>query len=881
MGTLKTNIIRNYGLSINKKYLTFTAAEDNCQIKLYSEGTALPSRLSLEYTTNGYTWRPYTFTDVEEDGSVVSYDGETITLLYAGDFVQFRASTNNTTTSHFSQSSDYYEPDGYYRFSITGGNAYGSGNVMSLLYKRVSGDVPEGAFFKLFYNCDKLISAPYLGGMGNLKSRCFSYMFAGTNIDSFTFVGNLSMVVYKEHLTAMFQSCIRLTEVSDIYWYGEATQSYFGLKQTFMDCTSLLKTPRAIRVGNGNSYHNNSLQRSFYGCTSLVDAYELRHQQEYYAIYRNIKECFMNCTSLKYPPYMNYGDFVAGSGGGGQEYLRRFFKNCTSLKEIIMRGSDGYGNCFHASYTYDWLNNVSPKGTFFCEAGTKHIFSPHAIPYGWDIVEIEEGFCFTAEVAGSQLSLDRVGDIEDLEIQTATDGGTDAATWTTYEYGTVITLANVGDKVYFRSTSRKPGNVLYKSPTAYYKFRRYNSNDRVSASGNIFALLRLYGTYVPDTDIDVYKFYKLFDGFGIIQNAVFPKDIDATFGNYYFYQMYRSEPITSVVLDYKKAKFTNHCFNDCFRECTRLTSATIKIHSNQLSNNCFQRMFYNCSNLSRIEVYFTNWGYMDNWLTGVAATGLFIHPKGLDVTTHDESHVPAGWTTKTWEEEICDQYPSVAALVQQYPALGDLIDTCPNLGAVLDQYPNLVHSLVNTGSTPYLVENGTIFKFTNVYPHQYMAMEFVYYKPEAGTVIKVFSRAALTQGWFSVYHAQSWIRLCFGDVTPSDTGTACGEAGKHTVYISKDAIKYDGVDKANDNKGIMRGNFYTFTAGNYLFPSQLYMEGGHTFYSLKIWESDVLTHHYVPLEDNKIADIADLDDVKIIIGTNSNEGVATFGLETV
>lgn len=877
MGTLKTNIIRNYGKSVNAKYLTFTAAENNCQIKLYSEGTALPSRLSLEYTTNGYTWRPYTFTDVIENGSVVSYDGETVSLPYAGNFVQFRASANNTTTSHFSNDSEYYEPDGYYRFSITGGNVYGSGNVMSLLYKKMSGNVPDGAFFKLFYYCVKLISAPYLNGMGILGNRCFFRMFAFSKIDSFAFIGTLNMTTKRKILLGMFEYCTLLTDVSDIYWSGNTEQSYFGINSTFRG-TSLSKTPSVICVGTASSYDEDSLQCSFYGCTSLVDASGLNHKKERTPIYRSIKECFMNCTSLKYPPYMNYAEFIAGSGGGGQDYLRRFFKNCTSLKEIIMSGNDGNGQCYHQSYTYDWVRNVSPKGTFFCDAGTKRIFSPHAIPLGWNVEEIDDSpLCFTADIAGSKLSLDRVGDIEDLEIQTSTDG----STWTTYEYGTVITLANVGDKVYFRSTSRKPGNVLYKSATDYYRFKRYNNNHRVSISGNLFTLLRLYGTYVPDSDA-TNVFYSLFNSFKIIQKVLLPKDLDATF-NHSFYRTNMNTSITSVVLDYKKAKFTNLCFYECFRECRNLTSATIKIRSNQLSSRCFQRMFSGSSNLSRIEVYFTTWGYMTDWVSGVAATGLFIHPKGLDVTTQDTSHVPVGWTTKTWEEEVCDQYPSVAALVQQYPALGDVVDTYPNLGAVLDQYPNLVHSLVNTGNKPYIANNSQSWGFTGVYPHQYMAMEYVYYKPGVNTKMSVISRASTTQGWFAVdFGVDGWKRLAFGDVAPDNQGTACGDAGKHTVYISKDAIKYDGVNQANDNHGIRRGNFDTFAAGAYLMPNRLSMYGADfTFYSLKIWESDVLTHHYVPLADNKIADIADLDNVKIIEASSSNENIATFGLETI
>ena len=69
-----------------------------------------------------------------------------------------------------------------------------------------------------------------------------------------------------------------------------------------------------------------------------------------------------------------------------------------------------------------------------------------------------------------------------------------------------------------------------------------------------------------------------------------------------------------------------------------------------------KRMFDGCSSLSSVEVDFEFWLTYTafaatgnskimtvSWLNGVAATGQFICPYGLDTSIRDASHIPAGW----------------------------------------------------------------------------------------------------------------------------------------------------------------------------------------------------------------------------------------------
>ena len=65
---------------------------------------------------------------------------------------------------------------------------------------------------------------------------------------------------------------------------------------------------------------------------------------------------------------------------------------------------------------------------------------------------IDDWLCFTAEEANSTLHLNKVGSPNAISLETSNDEG---VTWTDYSWagtaGDVLTLANVGDKVYMRA----------------------------------------------------------------------------------------------------------------------------------------------------------------------------------------------------------------------------------------------------------------------------------------------------------------------------------------------------------------------------------------------------------------------------------------------
>jgi hypothetical protein len=105
-------------------------------------------------------------------------------------------------------------------------------------------------------------------------------------------------------------------------------------------------------------------------------------------------------------------------------------------------------------------------------------------------------------------------------------------------------------------------------------------------------------------------------------------------------------------------------------------------------------MFSGCTSLNRIDVNFTSWtGATDatiNWVDGVAATGTFTKPAGLDGTIFDISHIPVGWT-------VVDDTPDDLETVESEKVWsygGQLYITSPQVGTA--QVFSLKGQLVET-----------------------------------------------------------------------------------------------------------------------------------------------------------------------------------------
>lgn len=151
-----------------------------------------------------------------------------------------------------------------------------------------------------------------------------------------------------------------------------------------------------------------------------------------------------------------------------------------------------------------------------------------------DPIEFEvppDYLCFTAEEAGSTVAMAVNGiPTKGQAFETSTDG----TNWSVFiPETTKITLANAGDKVYFRGDN----TTVSESPSTYYRFVM---SGKIAASGNIMSLL---DTTCQSTRIS-----------------------------------------------------TNYCYRYMFKDCTSLTTAPA-LPATTLARDCYNSMFKGCKSL--------------------------------------------------------------------------------------------------------------------------------------------------------------------------------------------------------------------------------------------------------------------------------------------
>ena len=172
-------------------------------------------------------------------------------------------------------------------------------------------------------------------------------------------------------------------------------------------------------------------------------------------------------------------------------------------------------------------------------------------------VVIPDYLCFTAEQAGSTVAMAVNG--------TPTKGqafeySTNGRNWSVFTPGTTtITLAKVGDKVYFRGDNI----TVSESISIYYKFVM---SGKIAASGNIMSLLdkTCQSTIISNIYCYAYMFY------GCRSLTTAP-----------------SLPATTLA---------NACYYYMFCNCTSLTTAPA-LPATTLAGGCYDYMFYNCTSL--------------------------------------------------------------------------------------------------------------------------------------------------------------------------------------------------------------------------------------------------------------------------------------------
>ena len=225
--------------------------------------------------------------------------------------------------------------------------------------------------------------------------------------------------------------------------------------------------------------------------------------------------------------------------------------------------------------------------------------------------KLDEPLCFTAVDPSATITFKKMGNPDAANIVTSTNG----QNWTPYTFGTTITLANVGDKVYFRAANENDIS-FFKSWNDLYQFATTDGK-RIAASGNIQTLMKADGSR-----------------------------LDISGKNYCYAFMFSQCASLTTTPTLPATTLASDCYNYMFYSCTSLTTAPA-LPATTLAERCYYGMFNGCSNLASIDVNFTTWNTSEdattNWVSNVAASGTFTCPGALPKTTGPHN-IPSGWT---------------------------------------------------------------------------------------------------------------------------------------------------------------------------------------------------------------------------------------------
>lgn len=187
--------------------------------------------------------------------------------------------------------------------------------------------------------------------------------------------------------------------------------------------------------------------------------------------------------------------------------------------------------------------------------------------------------CFTAEQANVSIKLHKNNNPREVSFETSTNW----TTWSDYTAETLITLTNLGDKLYIRNKSLTPTGFSWSSSNFYV----FQISGQCSCSWDVNYLLCKNST---DTLTENYTFYKLFNWADIISA---PELTATTLTDYcYSYMFNGSELVTPPSLS--ATDLADYCYNYMFGSCRSLTWVP-RLPALTLKSGCYWNMFRSCS----------------------------------------------------------------------------------------------------------------------------------------------------------------------------------------------------------------------------------------------------------------------------------------------
>lgn len=441
--------------------------------------------------------------------------------------------------------------------------------------------------------------------------------------------------------------------------------------------------------------------------------------------------------------------------------LSAMFRNCSNLSEIeVDFESWRWSSSIATSFTPNWIGGVSSTGVFKCPSALDvSTRDADHIPAGWtviytdveadktipsatssdagkvltvgatgtpaweesqgggDVPDATDYLCFTAAQANCTVALNKSNaSMADLDLEYSTD----KQTWTQYTWtsgstaGAVITLANAGDRVWFRGD-----NATFSTDTnSYYKFA---FSGRLYASGNIMSLLdkKCLSLTIPNAWCFVYLFQSQYVSNANLLSA--PRLPATKLADSCYTSMFHRQGNITEMPELPAMELTYNCYYNMFKE-TGITEVELKPET--IGRRSFGEMFYACQNLKKVKVNFTSFGTdgggntaTNNWLYAVSSAGVFECPSALDCSTRDGSHVPAGWTIVRTDSPKSITSPTASSSSDTY-------EVSPNTASVpvvtVASALTLSATAIDSGSVAYaevvldIAANATVTAGTNL-----------------------------------------------------------------------------------------------------------------------------------------------------------------------
>lgn len=179
-----------------------------------------------------------------------------------------------------------------------------------------------------------------------------------------------------------------------------------------------------------------------------------------------------------------------------------------------------------------------------------------------------------------------------------------------------------------------------------------NSTGRFNANGNIMSLI--YGDdFINKNSLINYPY--AFQGvFLNSSNLVEAKNLKlpaTTLASDCYQNMFSG---CTALVNAPKLPATNltgcsYCYQYMFQNCTALVNAPA-LPATTLVSNCYRYMFQGCTNLNYIKAMFTTTPsatYTSSWVSGVAASGVFVKNSAATWSVSGVNGVPNNWTIQT------------------------------------------------------------------------------------------------------------------------------------------------------------------------------------------------------------------------------------------